>query len=238
MKRMRESVKFDVGVVSQALNNTNVTGRYFSMEGVRRAIAKLNGGAMAAATTTKIELLQAKDASGTGSKAITSAEATVTANTNVTALTLTLALVVAGTTVTINGVTFTAHADTTTAANREFSIGGDDTADAAALASLINHATYGVPGVTATAAAGVITLTSTDPGETVITASASAGTVTVATTQALAYVEIAAERLDQANGFTHVAPKVTTTANSVVGVTMERDLSFNPTQKAGASAVL
>lgn len=72
--------------------------------------------------------------------------------------TLTLSTVLAGETIVINGVTFTAHASTTTAADREFDISGNDTADAAELATLINDATYGVTGVTATAASGVITL--------------------------------------------------------------------------------
>lgn len=59
--------------------------------------------------------------------------------------------VTAGQTVTINGVTFAAHATTTTIASREFSIAGTNTQDAAELATCINDPTYGVPGVTATA---------------------------------------------------------------------------------------
>jgi len=244
MKRMYEAEKMDIGLVSQALNNTNAAGRYFSLQGVDKVLAELIAGAMAATKTTKIELLQAKDAAGTDAKGIPTtagqaAVAEVTANTNVTVATLTLATVLATQTVTINGVTFTAHADTTTAANREFKIDGDDTADAAALAGLINHGVYGVPGVTATAALGVITLTSTVSGETLITAAASHATITVATVQAQAFVEISASSLDLANGFTHVAVKVTTTANTVVSASLRRGgLSFTPAQKVGASAVL
>jgi len=66
-----------------------------------------------------------------------------------------------GTTVTINGIVFTAHADTTTPANREFSIAGDDTADAAALNGLINDATYGVTAVKGTVSGNEIALTIT-----------------------------------------------------------------------------
>lgn len=231
--------KVDVGLISQSLNNTNATGRFYPMGMWRRALAVLLGGAMAATKTTKVELVQATDAAGTGVKAVAGAEATITANTNVTAATLTLATVLADQTVTINGVVFTAHADTTTAANREFSIAGDDTADAAALAGLINNAAYGVPGVTATAAAAVITLTATDPGETLITATASAATVTVATTQAVAYVEMDTAALDVDNGFEYVAVKVTTTANTVVGVNLLRgEGRYSPDQKVGASATV
>jgi len=63
---------------------------------------------------------------------------------------LTLAGVTAGQTVTINGLTFTAHTNTTTAANREFSISGTDTQDAGELVTCLSDATYGVPGVTST----------------------------------------------------------------------------------------
>lgn len=63
---------------------------------------------------------------------------------------LTLSGVTAGQTITINGLTFTAHATTTTAANREFSIAGTDTQDATELTTVLNDATYGVPGVIAT----------------------------------------------------------------------------------------
>lgn len=77
---------------------------------------------------------------------------------------LTLATVLAGETVTINGLTFTAHADTTTPADREFDISGTDTQDAAELVTCINDPTYGVPGVVASSALGVITLVATNPG--------------------------------------------------------------------------
>lgn len=231
--------KIDIGLVSQALNNTNATGRYYHHTMWRRALAQLIGAAMAATKTTKIELLQATDASGTGAKAIAGAEATITANTSVTAATLTLATVLATHAVTINGVTFTGHADTTTAATREFAINGDDTADAAALAGLINDATYGVTGVTATAALGVITLTATDPGETAITIANAAATITAATTQAIAYVELDVAQLDVDAGFDYVAVKVTTTANTVVSVGLLRgEGRYGPEQVVGASALV
>jgi len=80
----------------------------------------------------------------------------------VNAPTITLASVQANDTVIINGLTFTAHTDTTTVANREFSIaGGTDTLDADELVICINDATYGVPGLTAAAPAAVVTLTAT-----------------------------------------------------------------------------
>jgi hypothetical protein len=57
---------------------------------------------------------------------------------------LTLSGVTAGQTISLLGLTFTAHTSTTTAANREFSISGADAADATELASVLNDATYGI----------------------------------------------------------------------------------------------
>jgi len=57
---------------------------------------------------------------------------------------ITLAGVAAGEKIVVKGLTFTAHTSTTTAANREFSIAGADTADATELAAVLNDATYGI----------------------------------------------------------------------------------------------
>lgn len=69
----------------------------------------------------------------------------------------------AGDSVTINGLTFTAHGSTTTVATRTFSIAGTDAQDADELAVCINDATYGVEGVTASSSAAVVTLTAISP---------------------------------------------------------------------------
>lgn len=102
---------------------------------------------------------------------------------------LDLASVQAGDTITINGVTFTAHATVTTASAREFAISGADAADASELVALLNNQTYGLPAAKlnivaantddAGTATARITLTPT-PGTT-ITATASAATVTIST---------------------------------------------------------
>ena len=243
-KRLIDRNKVDIGLVGQSLDSTNATGKYYDMQNYRRFLAVLVGGALAAAGTAKLELLQATDAAGTGAKGIptTAAQtsATVTANTGVTAATLTMATVTAGSAVTINGLTFTAHATVTTKSSRQFSISGDDTADAAELVSCINDATYGVPGVMASSAAGVITLVATNPGEQLITITDAAATVfTAATTQYIAYVEADVSQLDIANGFRYIAAKVTTTATSVCAVLVERgEGRFSPDQQVGAYAVI
>jgi hypothetical protein len=66
---------------------------------------------------------------------------------------VTLLGVSAGDTVTVNGLVFTAHGTTTTVANREFSVAGTDTQDAAELVTCLTDGTYGVPGCIATVGA-------------------------------------------------------------------------------------
>jgi len=76
---------------------------------------------------------------------------------------ITLASATTGDEVVVGGLTYTgAIAEDQTA--REFIATGDDTADAASLVLCINNATYGVPGVTATSALGVVTLTRASSG--------------------------------------------------------------------------
>jgi hypothetical protein len=247
-ERISEKVKIDVGIQAQSLNGA-ATGRYYDMKEYGKALAILTAGAIAATKTAKIELLQAKDVDGTDSKGIPTtagqlATATITANALVTKATITLATFLAGGTITINGLVFTAHADTTTYANREFSISGNDTADAAELVKCINVATagaYGVPGIKATSDAGVVTLVSEKPGEVVITISSNPddGTCTKATVEAQAYVEVDTRQFDKNNDFNHVAAKVTTDAAIVVGAVLLRgDARDTPEQKVGASALV
>jgi len=237
MHKLYEGVKIDIGLVSQALNNTNAIGKYHNMQEFRKAIAILSGGAMAKTKTTKLEIFEATDNAGSDTVLIAGASATITANTLVTELTITLATVLNGETITINDLVFTAHTDTTTVANREFSIAGTDTQDAAELVTCINDPTYGVPGITASNAGAVITLVSTEPGETLVTAATTDTTFTVATTKAQCFAEI--DHLDMSDGFTHIACKVTTTANSNVAVVLLRGVPRKAvSQKVGASAAL
>ncbi|MBA7477126.1 hypothetical protein ES707_12524 [subsurface metagenome] len=243
MKTLAEAGKYDIGLVSQALNNTNKTGKWYSMAGFRRALALLSGGPMAVTKTTKIELLQASDVGGTGSKGIptTPAQAVlaeITSNTKVTELTITLATVLADETITINGLIFTAHGTVTTPANREFSISGNDEADAGELVTCINDPTYGVPGISASNAVAVITLISAAPGEKLLTVASSDATFTIGTTKAQAFVEVNTSRLDINNGFAFIAIKVTTTANSHVAALLQRgEARFTAQQQMAASKI-
>lgn len=231
--------KFDVALVGQTINNTNVTGRYFRMDDAERATFVLIGGALAAGKKTKIEVLQATDEAGTGAKGIPStagqtAVAELTANTKITECTLALVNVANADIVKINGLTFTAHTNTTTKATRQFKIDGNDSADGDELAACINDATYGVPGVVAVNASGTITLRATNGGTT-ITVTDQAATITVATTKSIEYVSFNAADLDSANGFKYVAAKVTSDGNGINSVLLLRSgYRHAPTQSVGA----
>jgi hypothetical protein len=251
MHRFTDNAKMDIGLVSQALNNTNATGRYFNMSLWRTAVAILNIGAMAAGTTATLELLQAQDAGGTGSKVIPPSPATelataqIAANTNVSEATLTCATVIATNVVTINGLTFTAIANggTPAAGTRQFAVGTGGTANAdtaTALAAIINDTVLGVPGITASANAAVVTLNATNPGEALITITNPSATITPATTKAMAFIDLDVSQLDVTNGFDFIAVKIATTANSTIAATLLRALGrYIPlNQKAGASAVV
>jgi hypothetical protein len=102
---------------------------------------------------------------------------------------LTLASVVAGETIVINGLTFTAHATTTTTANREFSISGTDVADAGELTTVLNDATD-----------GLLTVTATDNGDGTIALNvddAADGTISAPTGTAIGSGTIAADEVDR-----------------------------------------
>lgn len=233
--KMYEGFKIDVGLAPVSLNG-NATGVYYNLADYRKAIAVLQVGAMAASFTAKIEVFQGINAAG-GSGALL-AGATITANTLVTSLKLTLATVLNTHTIIVNGLTFTAHTDTTTVASRQFSISGTDTADGDELCTCLNDATYGIAalGLTATNNAGVVTIVSTVPGAVLVTAAQGVGaTVTVATLSAQSYVEV--EALSLSDNFTHIACKVTTDSAQVISTTLLRGgQRVGITQKVGASA--
>lgn len=234
MNKFYDEEKIDVGLGPIAVNTTAYT-QYFKMTEGRRVAFSFNIGAMAASATLAGQVYQAQDAAATGAKVVTNATCTITANTNVKQATVTLATCLAGETVVINGLTFTAHATTTTVANREFSISGTDTADAAELVTCINDATYGVPGIFASSAAGVVTLRATEPGDNYITVVGDTN-ATAATVAADALVEIEADMLDTNNGFDHVALLLTTSTSMICSATCIRGRNrYTPVQYLGAS---
>lgn len=234
MKLMSESQKIDIGLTSSNLNGAG-TGPYYPMGKYGKALFVVECGAMAAATTAIIQVMQAQDAAGAGVKAITNNTATMTANTDVAAATLTVNAVQAGDVVTVNGLTFTAAA-AADLAKRVF-LAGANGATADSLAAAINHPVAGVPGITAASnGVAVVTLTAAEPGENNITITGASGTITPATLRAVGYVECDAAFLDTVNGFSHVALRVTTNAATQTGAVLLRGQGrFSPIQTVAAA---
>lgn len=245
-KLLSEAVKVDVGLTSASLNGAG-TGPYYSMKNAVRALFVVEIGAMAAAATSILQVMQADSAAGGNAKVITNNAATITANTKVAAATLSIVSAaggvhVAGQTVTINGCVFTAAAaDVPT--SRTYAVGATGAASAANLLAKINSSdpNIGVPGVVGVSAVvgadTVLTLTAINPGETTITAVASDATTVVATLRAIAYVECNEAFLDTENGFDHVAIRVTNSAAMQTGAVLLRDMRYSPNQHVAASKV-
>jgi len=217
-KLLSEINKVDIAIVPASINAAS-TGTYYNMGLRNKALFVWGVGAMAAAATSIGQVMQAKDAAGTDAEVVTNNAATITANTKVAAATLTVDTVVATNKVTINGLTFEAAA-AADLANRKFAVGVDNAGCAASLAAAINHATAGVPGVTASAAQAAVTLISTEPGEVTITITDAAATITPATLRAIGYVECDTAYLK--DGFNYVALRVTNSAAALTGAILVR----------------
>jgi hypothetical protein len=218
-KLLSEINKVDIAIVPASINGAS-TGAYYNLGLRNKALFVWETGAMAAAATSIGQVMQAKDAAGTDAEVVTNNAATITANTKVAAATLTVDTVVATNKVTINGLTFEAAA-AADLANRNFAVGVDNAGCAASLAAAINHATAGVPGVTASAAQAVVTLTSTEPGEVTITITdATAVRIVPATLRAIGYVECDTAFLK--DGFNYVALRITNSAAAQTGAVLVR----------------
>ncbi|MGD9211244.1 MAG: hypothetical protein PVI90_10735 [Desulfobacteraceae bacterium] len=232
MNKFFDTEKIDVGIGPIAVNTTKYS-QYISLSEGRRVAFVFSIGAMAASATLVGQLYQATDAAGTSAKVVTNATCTITANTKVKEATVTLASCVATETVVINGLTFTAAAATDKTA-REFKVGVSDTADAAELVTCINDTTYGVPGLFAESALGVVSLRASEPGDQYITVVGDTH-ATAATVMADAVIEIEADMLDIENDFDHVAILLTTSASMLCQVTAFRGRNrYTPVQYLGA----
>lgn len=230
-----DEVKFDQAVSPHTYSNNSATGNYFSMGKWRTATILVEGGALAATKTTSCTIYQATSSAGAGAKAIVLATAVFTANTNASEMTIAMSSTTDTATLVINGLTFSAHASVTSEALRQFSTSGDNTADADELAACINDPVYGVPGVTATAVTGTITLNAVPYGEKTITVVSTSSGITLATTAYQMAVNISTNNMDTANSFNHIAAKLASTGSGIAGAALLRGGGrFLPQQYLGA----
>ncbi len=246
--RVIDRVKFDTALVPQSINNTNVTGHYFSMNRWKHAAFHCQFGACAANGFVKLEVFQGKTRAGTSGAAITNAVATSALLTGGSVMKVTLATFLATGTITvtpyINGtaqtaLVFTSTAGATDVTTRTFKCAVSDTADGDALVVCLNDPTYGVPGFFAVNAAGVVTLYAIDDRSTVKLASAPDNATDVkAIVEGQLLVEVDASAMTWASGFDHLAAKVTVdTATVVCAVSLARFGRWNPVQQAAVAAV-
>jgi hypothetical protein len=186
----------------------------------RRWVAILGNGYAALGKTVKLELLQAKDSAGTDAAVISGATATGTDNTLVKACTITLTSAANADTVTVNGVTYTKAAS------------GDAPlfVNSAGLIAILNAR----EGLVATASSEVITLKAKDGYSLTVVGGSVAGTVTVATTESIVTVEIDEGQLS--DGFSHVAPKVTSTGVGYASVVFVQEVKDSPASQGNIAA--
>lgn len=234
MERTYEDVKLDVGLLPQSLASTNKTGPYYSLAEFRSALAIVNIGAIAAAGSVALQILEAKTEAAGSAQDLTGKLATVAANVKVKSLKITCVGGVADDTlvITVGGTeyTFTGKAAEDLAA-QEWDASGDDTADAASIVACVNYTLAGK--ITASNAAGVVTLVA-DDGYYIEAIAETGSFTTFATLSALAYVWI--EGLDLTALYTWIACKVTTaSATSICSATLIRGKSRKAiTQLVGA----
>ena len=229
---LHEVVKTDIAIVP--VSTASATSRYYSAAGFRSLLFVVMVGALTALQTCAVQLKRAKDAAGTSAESISGALATIS---NITAdviagaveATITCAGVAATNTVVVNGLTFTAIANGATpdVTNREFAVGTDTTANAdsaTALAAILNHAVYGVPGVTASVSSAVVNLKVTEPGLGLIGITGTASKLTPAIVSALAFIEVEPSALNDADGteWSHVGITVTNTGATLTGAVLLR----------------
>lgn len=229
MNLLSDVLKINTGFTPLSRTSGNSTDQYFPMDKYKRALFVVNCASVAASYAVVAQVMQATNAAAGSAKVITNAAATITANSKCSKVTLTLTSAAAADVVTINGLVFTGGTSTVLA-TRTFKADGDNDADAVALAACINDATYGVPGVLATAGTATVVLTAIEPGEQYITIASPSGTIVPSTQIGTSFIEVDASMLDTANGFDHIALRLTTTSTVVVASTLIRDCRYTPVQ--------
>lgn len=221
MHDIAESTKFDTAL--QAMTGaTSLTGEWFNLKKYAKALFLLTIQGQLTTATLDFKVYEATDATGSGESqlgatiamaqgiklgsvqiTIDAGKSTVDGTLIITPYTFVNGVETAGT-----ALTFTAKTSETLA-SRYWDQSGTAAEEATSLAACINDATYGVPGVLATAAAAVVTLTMTEPGAGTFTITESEPTKLVLidlVQQAL--FEVAVQDLDRDNDFTHIGARV------------------------------
>jgi hypothetical protein len=232
MFRMIEGYRVECPLVGQALSNTNVTGRYISANRMRRALFILNVGALAVSKTCKLEIMQAKTVAAGSAEAISGLTATITANTKVKKVTVALASVGTGDTVTVTTYLHGVQADTATFTKGSADEGLGFTNAAGLEAAIIANIT----GATAADSTTNVLITALDGYTITVTSTDVGGAVTVATNEAIVAVDVLEANISGSSGFCFLAPKVTSTGNGNVTVTVLMEMKDLPVGQGDVGA--
>ena len=219
MHNIAESTKVDCAVYPQ-VGATSITGEWFNMTEYAKALFVAQVWGQHNADSLTFSVYEATDATGT-SESILGAAMTMAQGVNITMCTVTFASIDVDDTIIITpstfsgqgaltagtALTFTAKASETLS-SRYFNQASTDTATATSFAACVNNATYGVPGVLATAAAAVVTLTMTEPGDgtfTIVESDVAKSAVEDYIQQA--HFEVAVQDMDRDDDFTHIGAR-------------------------------
>ena len=214
-----ESTKLDCAVYPQ-VGGTSVTGEYFRMDKYAKALFTAQVRGQHDGDSLTFAVYEATDATGSDAQQL-GATITMAQGIKVTHATITCTSVSAADTLIITPYTFTGQGALTAGtaltftagtseslADRQFDQSGTDTACGTSLAACINDATYGVPGVLATADSGTVTLTMTEPGDGAFTyVESDAATLVATDCIQQATFEVAVQDMDRSDDFTHVGAR-------------------------------
>ncbi len=232
MRRLSDSVKVDLCIMSAQVSSAGTTSNYFSLKDFDRAMFVWGVVPYTAAgsLSTSIGLIyQATNGSaGTSAAAVTGSTATVTYYTKATEFMIVPGICSAAASISITGynfngdaktaLTFTASNGGTSAAtastSRLFSI--NDTASGTGiisnicttLAAIVNDTQFGVPGMYATATATTVTMRGIDNDAMYTITSNDTSFLTLIVTKAMGMAEINASSLTLTSNYTHVALNV------------------------------
>jgi len=219
MHDIREATKVDAAVKPQ-VGATSITGEYFRMTTFAKALFVATVRGQHDGDDVTFAVYEATDATGSDAAQL-GATITMEQGIKVTMAQVATTSVAAADTLIITPYTFDGQgaqvagtALTFTAgtsevlASRQFDQSGTDTACGASLAACINDATYGVPGMLATASSGTVTLTLTEPGDGTFTyVESDAATLVCTDLLQQADFEVAVQDLDRDDNFTHVGAR-------------------------------
>ena len=213
-----EATKVDCAVYPQ-VGATSLTGEWFRMDTFAKALFIAQVWGQHNADDCTFAVYEATDAEGSGESQL-GATITLAQGIKITMCTVTFASIDVDDTIIITphtlvhgvltagtALTFTAKA-AESLANRQFNQASTDTATATSFAACFNDATYGVPGVLATAAAAVVTITMIEPGDgtfTIVESDTTKSAVEDYLQQA--HFEVAVQDLDRDNDFTHIGAR-------------------------------